>query len=301
MDGKIPVVRNRVAPVPRRPPAAPPDALESLLEELVAAGAGAWPTFALSERTFAMRLAEGLPDGDPEEALRAMCITDLYLACACGDGLPAAIEAFEVTFFQEIDLALSRRRHTGLRADDVRQVMREKLFVARVGRRPQIADYAGRGPLRGWFRAVLARTLVNLATRGPREALGAEDDALFELAESAEGAEMSHLRRLYSAELACAFPEALAALTVRERALLRQHYLDEVTLDELSALYSVHRATAKRQLAKARANLLDALRGALCRRLGISATEFDSIIRVVQSQLEFPIRGMFTVAEASGD
>ena len=199
--------------------------------------------------------------------------------------------------FREIDFALHRIGRPDFLAEDVRQVMREKLFVARGGRPPHIAAYAARGPLRGWFRAAVARTIVNLATRGPRESLEAQDHDLLELPLSTEGAEICHLRCQYSAEVAAAFPDALARLTVRERALLRQHYLDGVTLDQLSTLYAVHRATTKRQLASARSDLFGALRNILIHRLKISESEFDSLIQWVRSQLDFTLRHMFTPPE----
>lgn len=54
-------------------------------------------------------------------------------------------------------------------------------------------------------------------------------------------------------------------------------------------LYGVHRATAARWLADARAALGDAIRGELAGRLRIAASEVDSIVRLVQSRVDMSL------------
>jgi RNA polymerase sigma-70 factor (ECF subfamily) len=87
-----------------------------------------------------------------------------------------------------------------------------------------------------------------------------------------------------------AFRAALAALPVRERALLRLHYAEGLSAEQLGALHRVHRATATRWLAQARQLLLDELRRGLAESLRIDRREVSSLVRLLRSQLEISLR-----------
>jgi hypothetical protein len=98
------------------------------------------------------------------------------------------------------------------------------------------------------------------------------------------------MKRQYGPAFKAAFAAAFSALAPRQRTLLRQQVLDGLTIDELGALYRVHRATAARWLERAREALLSGTRTALERELKVSATECESIMRLAQSQLHVSIR-----------
>jgi RNA polymerase sigma-70 factor (ECF subfamily) len=85
-----------------------------------------------------------------------------------------------------------------------------------------------------------------------------------------------------------AFQEALVALSARQRNLLRQRYLQELTVERLAAVYGVHRSTMFEWLGGARDSLLTALRGALSRRL--PDQELDSVMALMGSGLELSVR-----------
>ena len=72
----------------------------------------------------------------------------------------------------------------------------------------------------------------------------------------------------------------------RERTLLKQQIVDGLGIDELGALYEVHRATAARWVAAAREKLLLRTRRAFMVRVRISSDECESIMRMVRSQLD---------------
>jgi RNA polymerase sigma-70 factor, ECF subfamily len=78
-------------------------------------------------------------------------------------------------------------------------------------------------------------------------------------------------------------------LSDHDRVLLRQHHLDQLTIDELASLHKVHRATAARWIANARASLLSRVRERMIERLSISGGELDSALRLARSQLEVSI------------
>ena len=60
-------------------------------------------------------------------------------------------------------------------------------------------------------------------------------------------------------------------------------------MDQIGLLYRVHRVTASRWLAGARKAVLSHTRRLLTDQLDISAEEFESIVRLVQSQLDLSI------------
>src|SRR5690606_34667577 len=111
--------------------------------------------------------------------------------------------------------------------------------------------------------------------------------------DAAPGPERKHLRARYTAELKRAIREAFAALEVRQRNLLRQHVLDELTIDDLARLYRAHRATCARWLADARADLGKGTRKRLIAALGLPGHELESLLRFLDTDLELSISRIF--------
>src|SRR5688572_30340522 len=74
----------------------PPTDLERRLREILDACRAAWPGLEVPEDAFVRHLAENLPDeGDLDSCLSRMHCSDLYLACGCAAGDPAALAAFD--------------------------------------------------------------------------------------------------------------------------------------------------------------------------------------------------------------
>jgi RNA polymerase sigma-70 factor (ECF subfamily) len=59
-----------------------------------------------------------------------------------------------------------------------------------------------------------------------------------------------------------------------------------LSISDIGAIYQVHRATAARWLSKARATLIDLTKEQLAILLSVEPGETDSILRLVQSQLD---------------
>ncbi len=83
---------------------------------------------------------------------------------------------------------------------------------------------------------------------------------------------------------------ALGDLSHRQRNVLRQHTVFGVTIDGLAVMYRVHRATAARWLDGAREALLAGTRRELMARLHLSPGTLDSIMRLIESQIEISVR-----------
>ena len=92
--------------------------------------------------------------------------------------------------------------------------------------------------------------------------------------------------------------EAVASLSPRERNLLRHSVIDGLGIDQIAAIYHVHRATAARQLKQARTTLVATTRERMRIALGIGETELDSIFRVLVSMADVTLREILAPARS---
>ncbi len=265
------------------------DAVADAVARIGAAGRAAWPGVALGDDQLAARLAARLRD---DADLRAAPgglpphDADVFLAAALAGGDPAAVRVFEERFVPLIAQALRRLRLPAGTIDELTQVLRFDLLVGDGA--PRIADYAGRGELAGWLRVTATRRGLSLVRRAGREE-ALDDMLLAHWPDAGPGPEGKHLREKYTAELKRAIREAFAGLEVRQRNMLRQHVLDDLTIDDLARLYRVHRATCARWLADARAELGKATRKHLIAALGLQFSEVESLLRFLDSDIELSI------------
>jgi RNA polymerase sigma-70 factor (ECF subfamily) len=270
-----------------------PDIQSAELQAAVATARAAWPALSLGEEAFAARLTALLAD-QPADAWARLHVADLYLACACAEGDAGAIAAFEEKMWPEIDASLARVRLAPDRRQDVMQDLRVILFVG-TGKGPgKIAQYRGESDLRRWLRAAALRAGFRVARKASRE-IALDDAVLASVAVVDRDPGLAHLKESCRVELKHAFEVALGALPRRERLLLRQHHIDRLTIDELAALYQVHRATAARWVAKAREELGDAILGELGRRMQVPANEVQSLLLLVRSQLDVSLDRLLSV------
>lgn len=265
------------------------DSLEPQLDDIIRSARVAWPTIELSPERFVLHLARHIPANDTVElTLARMHTDDLYLACACALGEKNAILAFEQRCLDGLESALWRYGNSGDFIAEVKQRVRDRALVGDPGP-PRITGYSGRGDLRGWVRVMAVREAIGLVRWSRREAPIDDDLPLHAFVTPADAA-LEHVKRYYSDEFKQAFSAALRGLSARDQTLLRQHVIDGLTIDQLGALHHMHRATAARNLQRARSALLDATREQLASRLAVGPRELDSILRLVRSRLEVTLR-----------
>ena len=261
--------------------------LAAAASRIAAAGRAAWPEVKLSETTIGNRLAQRLQD-DPDARLESLHDADLYLAMALAEGSEPALKVFEAEYVPQIDVALRRLRLAGGTADEVKQALRFELIVGGNDGHRRIADYAGRGELAAWLRGSATRKALKVIRKIDREET-LDEILLDHWPDATPGPEQKQLKTQYTAELKKAIRDAFAALEVRQRNLLRQHILDELTIDDLAKLYRVHRATCARWLADARADLGKQTRKRLMAALGMPTNDVDSLLRFLDSDIELSI------------
>ncbi|ATB36596.1 DNA-binding regulatory protein [Cystobacter fuscus] len=265
--------------------------LETLLAGHLAAGEGAWPTVKLAPEAFLRHLARHLPaPGTPEEALRQLHAADLYLACACAEGEPQALLAFEQHVLRKVPARLGSLPAATL--DEVLQMLRQRLLLGMGGAPPRIADYAGRGPLRAWVRIVAARLVGAMSNQSGRQELFSEPPEALEQLLAPDNPEREVLRADSSEALSSALRAALAALPERERALLRMHHLHGLTMDRLATMYGESRSSVARHVAQARERLLRLTRHELAARLKLEGRELESLLGLVRSRLDLNLGGL---------
>jgi RNA polymerase sigma-70 factor (ECF subfamily) len=259
------------------------------------AGCQSWPGVPLGRAAYGRYLAQRQIGGELPQAAIA---PDLFIACACAQGAPGALAAFEERFGATVRRAVSRVDSSPSFVDEALQVLREKLFVAAAGSRPQIEGYFGRATLRSWVASTAVRTALKMRRR--------KDDKRHEtlrccarVGDDQSSPELEYLRKRYAGAFDAAVRAAILRLPPRDRALLLLHLGERMSVDRLAALYQVGRSTAARWLAKARSRLFEETRRELCGALGITPSELDSLAAVVRSKLEISV--VRYLGEASGD
>lgn len=261
--------------------------LEERLSTAIGAAREAHPAIEVDDEAFLQHLARHLADVEPSDGFEHLHAADLLLALGCARGDTTALAAFEAQLGPDIAAALRRFRNAACSEDDMRQVLQEKLFVKKADREPKIADYAGQGFLQNWLRITAVRTFTDMARQAGRTR-ETRDDELMRLADG-EDLELSFLKKHYRAEFKQAFEAAVGGLDSGERNLLRHSVVRGLSIDQIAALYHIHRATAARRVAKARDLLLTTTQRELMHRLSIGREELDSLMQLIRSRLDVSI------------
>ncbi len=208
---------------------------------------------------------------DLVEHLSTLRAGDLWLACGCASGNSRALLRFQTRFSPDIETAVLRSGNANISIEDFRQHLMGKLFTAPPDGSPRITEYNGHGSLQGWFRITIVRQVIDFVRRNQRRDLGhqVEETELLELQAVAADPELAYLRNSYQDELREALHEGFAALTPRERNLMRQLLVYGMGVDNVALIYRVHRSTAHRWRVRAQEKLLEVTRESLRRRLKI--------------------------------
>lgn len=262
---------------PPGPTEAPePAVLERALAELHDRAASTHPTVPLDARTFAYAL--GARAGSVA-GLARLSHAELYLALAAAEGQAAAIEALEVYVARELDAAT--RRAPAQEREDLLQAIRLRLYT---GAPPGLAAYSGVGSLRGFVRVTATRVVLNALTRAPAPAV-VDESAWLEALTATQDPELLVMKGALVSQLQAAIAAGFAALTPRERNLLRYAVGQGATVDQVAAVFGTHRSSAARWVTAARARLTAEVRAELERRLGSTSASVRALLALVESQL----------------
>ena len=266
-----------------------PEDLNEVLSGMVNLGRQAWPDLPVHPPLFVRHLAGAFTDvTEIGRALTTLHVADLYLACACTLGVKGAVERFETAHFASIGAFLHPIDSSAAFADEVRQRVRQKLFVVETaGAAPRIAEYSGRGQLSSWVGVVAQRTGLSLLRAERRH--DHEEDALIDSISVGGDPDIELVRARYRAEFREAFQVAIAKLTKRDRMILRLHLVSGLSQQKIGAIYQVDQTTASRWIAKARSTIADEAQRYLHERSNINPSEFFSIAKLVISDLDLSL------------
>jgi RNA polymerase sigma-70 factor (ECF subfamily) len=263
------------------------------LRRIHADGTRAWPGVSLSFEVFAAHF-EQVEAGEAPDDSRFGDQLFLAFACACGDKV--ALDVFERETREAARMAIVHVRSDPEFVGETLQQVWDKLLC---GPDARVGKYTARGPLQAWVRAVATR----LALDRCRE-LGVATDQQAELTDVVGApeprADRLLVRARYGAPFQRAIEESIRALPVRERNALRMYYCGRCTIDQIGRAYQVHRATAARWVQLGLEQLREGMRGALARHdVRLTESEFFSVAREVQSQLDMRLSDCFSVDSRS--
>lgn len=248
------------------------------------------------EREGAIALATAIAIRAPRDAallgayLERCHVADLALALAAARGVGVAIAEVERAYRATIDSTCRRFANATHSADDLKQILRTKLFV---GETPKIADYAGQGFLENWLRVTAVRVFLDLAKRKDRaREQAALDDDVLALPQPGDLA-LDVVKAEYREAVTVAMHEAAKRLAPGDRHLLRQHFVAGLSIDQLGAVLGIHRATAARRISRAREQLVAETRTQLAARLRLEAAELDEVFGLVMSRLDVSLSRLF--------
>jgi len=231
-----------------------------------------------------MRQRALVPAPDPTAPAAPLDFAEVYVACACADGSAHAIAALEARYFPGVDARLAQMSLPADVRADVRQAVREKLFVPPgPDEPPRICRYAGRGRMASLLRAVAFREAISFLRRNRPERACSDD--MLEIPSAAADPYLAHSRAQHGAAFRKAFGEAVAALAPRERTILRLRFLDGLSVGEIAQLYGVHRVSASRWFTSARHSVQVGTQRRLRARLDMSDSQLDAFMEHVETEL----------------
>jgi len=244
-------------------------------------GQSRWPKLALAFDTFrhyASRqvLGSGALEHYSEE---------LYLAWACGQRIAGAVEQFEQDYMSKALTAARRYDNSPDFRNEVAQRVRNRLFL---GESPKILTYSGSGPLLAWLRIAVTRDALDLLEAGKRTKPLGQEMADRLLTDSATP-ESRLVEATYHPTVQAAVETCLTQLSPRDRTILRLHFVDGANIEQIGAMYRVHRATVARWIVSLREQLLSKVHESLEGTHSLSKSEVRSLWRLARHKIDVSV------------
>jgi RNA polymerase sigma-70 factor, ECF subfamily len=222
------------------------------------------------------------PAGQPPAT--APFIDDILLAWACVGQDPQALREFEQTVMASAAQHLRDRRFTPDVIAESVQVARIAMLVSEKDRAPTLLQYRGRGPLRAFVRTVCTRRALTLCSNTRRTMQATLQDFA---SKPQSDTELDYMRATYGPQLSNAMQAAWTRLQPHDRFVLGLALEQGVATNEIARICGIHRASATRRIASARAALLALARDGLQTQLAVGGATLDSILRLFTTSVEW--------------
>jgi RNA polymerase sigma-70 factor (ECF subfamily) len=263
-----------------------PDRSRALASACEAASAR-WPGLGLDVD----RLAASLGAAEVEPRWLEERGAELVLAHAAAGGDPVALAALDATALATARTIIQRYTGDRARTDEVVQQLRIHLLVAEGAAPPRLARYDGRSSLVAWVGMCAARLALHALRRerGQRDVAVEWSEALTAL--PAPDPQVERLRAEQADRIGAALRDACIALPRRQRAVVRLIFVEGAGVDEVAAMYGVHRVTVWRWLQEARSLLAAEISRALSDARLDDDRDTLSLIAWARDQVELSLDG----------
>jgi len=253
----------------------------------------ATPGVQLDSAEFAANLRQRLAAAsEPERELSELHVEDMYLAWALARGDRAAFARFERDF---LALLTTQLKGAAAEAGELEQLVRTRLFVPAEGQHARITQYSGRGPFGGWLRMVATRCLLDLR----RARKGQQAPRELDSPGVATDPELDYLKLRYAADFKVVLENALSQLDARQVTLLKLSFIEQLAPSAIGVMYGVTSRTVQRWLVDLRETVRASTREGLRARLALSPSELDSLLGLVDSQLQVSLHRVLGEAPIS--
>jgi RNA polymerase sigma-70 factor (ECF subfamily) len=110
--------------------------------------------------------------------------------------------------------------------------------------------------------------------------------------------ELKLIKERYREPFKQALRAALGELSSEQRNMLKLHFVDGMTLENVATAFHVSRATIARRIAQARDAVFDHVRVRLQAELGIDRAEFEGLLGLLRSRLELSLSALLPSVES---
>jgi RNA polymerase sigma-70 factor len=254
------------------------EALGSTLSDLWGEGRACHPSLALSDERFAAHLGRcGVSLEAPTFA------ADLYLAAAALEGVPGAVELLRQTHHSHV-VQHARLGQSDAFVEEVEQRLWDSLLVGADGA-SRLATYSGAGPLRSWVGISAQRIALMMLRHENVETRARTELAANELLVG-DDPELAAIKDRYRDHFQRAIEGAISGLEPRAKLVYRMYLVEGLSLERIGKAYRVHQSTVSRWLSSARDSVISEAKRTLRAELNLSPSEFDSLVRLLVSQLD---------------
>jgi RNA polymerase sigma-70 factor, ECF subfamily len=271
--------------------------LGSAIKDAFVRGCAAFSTLRVDEESFTRHLAHALARRSDSATLVKLAIEDLYLVCACMTDVPGAAKLLVSRHEPGIKRTVERVVGKGNGEEIIQQILSD-LLLGSDGSPPELTQYAGRAPLVRWLDVVAQRAAQRWQVT---ERLHARIAGLAAVEPSPSGQtpiDTALFREQYGSDFQRALQEALKRVPKENRAILRLHLVNNVSVEKIGKMLGVSQPTASRRLARARECVLRDMTRVLKERLKISSREIQSLAGLLGDRLDFSIARLLKTAEA---
>ena len=239
-------------------------------------GASAWPALRVTYEQFREQSARAnrgsvAPPSHPE---------DFYLCVACANADALAHDALEARYFPPLRAIVGAMLADAAAVDDVLQNLRMRLLA---GSAAKIGSYRGHGPLGSWLRKVALHAARDYCRSTANERRRRRALCLAQQSQPCDEPEATALAIADArSERECeqAWSAAKGRMQRADIELLEHRFASGMSIDALSPIYAVHRATIARRVQRALQRVRRIARSALAaEHRDLAPYELDAMMR----------------------